>query len=185
MVTTEYTGLESFSGFDNYAAQSHNTCGQAVIASMIRYANVEWKGYERADDASLLKAVVEEYGPNWPLRNWISNRRTITNALRDLRIPFREHHSPTFATAATAQATLLHALEEGHPVIVLLDVASLKLGRTFTLHWAVVYAANNEHVRLSSWGKTYEIPWQEFLAAWKVWFLTAPYRYYMIEVWKP
>jgi hypothetical protein len=179
-------GLPSFYCFDNDPASPANTCGQAVIASLVRaYAN---EGVSAISDAALLSMVSERFGPNWPFKGGATNRGIMKRALRSFGIQFHESFAPLFSSVFTSsEKRARRSIEEWlrserGPVVVLIAPHLAHLGGRFTLHWAVVYAYDQEAVRLATWGKSVRIPWADFMRAWRCWFAPSPYSFYHLRI---
>jgi hypothetical protein len=187
-----YHGLTHFFNYDNFSRQKHNTCGQAVIATLLDHSGKDPYQIERtlysAVDSKLhlpenvLAEVVRDFGPNWPIRNAVTVRSQIKRALDTYGIAYREVVHKPFRSAATSRESLEAHLRNGQPVVVLIDTYSLKLGRRFTLHWAIAFGYDDEMVSLATWGKEIKIHWTDFMRAWRCWFVTYPYNYYQIQV---
>lgn len=174
-----------FEGFDNHPDQPHNTCGQAVIASVMRHTGRIPPSFGRATDTltqrELLDSVMQHYGPHWPLRNMITHPKIIRRALNDAGIPHRVH-SRSMDASADPLTSIHRALDNGSPVIGLLDVHALELGPRFTLHWAVIVGYDDTSIYLSSWGKVYRIPNRSLIDALSPWFLPRRYQNYHIVI---
>jgi hypothetical protein len=172
--------LIDFEGFDNHPRQPHNTCGQAVIASIFQYAR-RFPFPTPDSPAELMDRVLADYGPNWPFRNMITHPKIILRALRDAGIEHKIYNRATLATSDVL-AHIRDAARNGHPVIVLLDVHALKMGKRFTLHWAVVIGYDDDAIYLSSWGRVYRIMDSDLLRAMNPWFMPRRYTSYAIVV---
>lgn len=188
-------GLAYFHSYDNHPERADNTCGQAVIASILDYLNLVPFAIERTelshhdnelhyDSRALLDFIIHEHGPNWPVMNsGVTLRKTITRALGCYSVKFEEIVKPPLTPRKVPHERLIRFLSSGKgPVIILLDAHKLGWGPRFSLHWAIAIGYNSEHVRIASWGKTYRIPWDLFMKAWRCWFLTYPYNYYQIQI---
>jgi hypothetical protein len=185
---------KSIFSYDNFSEQSHNTCGQAVIATLLDHFDVPIEGLSKVEAGAadgklhypadaILRKVTEDFGPNWPWKNAVTTRGIIKRALTHYGIRFRERHAKLFDSSDKARVALVDSLDKNQePVIVLLDIHRLGLGPRFVLHWALVVDHNSEGVTLATWGKTIDIPWRDFLGAWKCWFMPPRYRYYMLEI---
>lgn len=186
-------GPETFFNYDNYGKQPHNTCGQAVIATLLDHSGKDPYSIERSEvDAHDLRRhfpaekivgeVHRDFGPNWILRNTLTVRSQIKKALDAYEIPYHEVLHKPFQSAASAREKLESHIRSGQPVVVLVDTHAFKIGRRFTLHWCIVFAYDDESVLIATWGKTIRVSWQEFMRAWRCWFVTYPYNYYQIQV---
>lgn len=187
-------GLPHLFNYDNPPSQPHNTCGQAVIATALDLADKNPYGLTRThhsalDDgfhyppAELLGLVLRDFGPNWPVRGGITVRKQILRALRSYDIPFNEVVNPPLRGAKPAVIELTGFINKHRrPVIVLIDTHTLGMGPLFTLHWCMVYAYDETHVHIASWGKNFSVEWPLFVRAWRCWFVTWPYNYYQIQL---
>jgi hypothetical protein len=184
--TDMYHGPRSFFNYDNYAKQPNNTCGQAVIATLLDHSDKNPYSIERVGDHFPAEKIVEEvhrdFGPNWLLKNTLTVRSQIKKALTAYEIPHQEVVHKPFQAAALAREKLEVHIRSGQPVIVLIDTHSAKLGGRFTLHWCIVFGYDNDGVSIATWGKNIRMDWQTFMRAWRCWFVTYPYNYYQIHV---
>ena len=187
-----YYGQRKFFNYDNYAKQPNNTCGQAVIATLLDHSGKDPYGIDRdhicADHHTHFKPekivaeVLRDFGPNWLLRNTLTVRSQIKKALTAYEIPFQEVVHKPFRSAAVAREQLETHVRAGQPVVVLIDTHAAKLGGRFTLHWCIVFGYDDDGVSVATWGKNIRISWDEFMRAWRCWFVTYPYNYYQIQV---
>ena len=188
-----YYGRESFFNYDNFEEQSHNTCGQAVIATILDHSGKDpyqiERRFEAREDATLhfspqriLSEVVRDFGPNWVVKNSLTVRSQIKKALDTYEIDYREVVHKPLRPAAIARESLEAHLRQSQPVVVLIDTHALKMGRRFTLHWCIAFGYDEEGISIATWGKNIRIPWHDFMRAWRCWFVTYPYNYYQIQV---
>jgi hypothetical protein len=188
-----YHGPRTYFNYDNYAKQPNNTCGQAVIATLLDQSgkdpySIERDHFHQQDQRAhfapdkIVAEVHRDFGPNWLLKNTLTVRSQIKKALTAYEIGYEEVVHKPFRSAATAREKLEAHIRTGQPVIVLIDTHSAKLGGRFTLHWCIVFGYDDEGVSIATWGKNIRVPWDTFMRAWKCWFVTYPYNYYQIHV---
>lgn len=174
-----------FQGFDNHPRQPSNTCGQAVVTAILHHTK-RYPFAEIADPELLFDRVLEEYGPNWPWRNAATHPRIIRRAFDDAKIAYVEHSRAALGVLDAAYV-IRDAIDDGKPIVVLLDMHALGDGPLFSLHWAVVVGYDVAHdgsmtIVLSSWGRTYRLSCSAFKRAFTPWFLPKRYRNYMLVI---
>lgn len=187
-----YHGRASFFNYNNFPEQKHNTCGQAVIATLLDHSGkdpyqIERNAYSSLDLKShfpdtILREVIRDFGPNWPLKNVMTVRSQIKRALDAYDIPYKEVVHKPFRSVAHSREQLEAHVRQMQSAVVLFDTHALKMGSRFTLHWAIVFGYDDDHVSIATWGKNIRIPWTDFLRAWRCWFVTYPYNYYQLQV---
>lgn len=188
-------GLPYFFNYDNFSKQASNTCGQAVIASLLDFLDknpfeLSRDFHSPIDDRhhyapdEVLTKVVERFGPNWPIKGGMTVRKQIKRALTAFGIEFTEIKHPFLTPPKEAINRLIcHVSSQQMPAIVLLDAHQLdKKASRFTLHWAIVYAFDTRHVHIATWGKNIAVTWQTFIKSWRCKWITYPYNYYQIQV---
>lgn len=173
-----------YPGYDNHPLQQSNTCGQAVIASVFEHTG-QYPFARPADRRAAIDAVLAHYGPNWPLRNMVTHPNIIRRALTDAHIPHIVHTRRTLGVV-DAMPILISAIDHAQPVVVLLDLHAIGMGKRFTLHWAVVTGYSREEngcmIHLSSWAREYKSARDDFKRAFTPYFLPSRYRNYMIVI---
>lgn len=190
-------GLPHFFGYNNYAIQEWNTCGQAVIASFVNWTGKnpyklqkKWRGPDgntHYDPTELIGRVFKDFGPNWPWMNGVTVRETIMGAFNQYGIKNSEWFPGAFSNGDDARAQLTDWIAKyKKPVIVLVDTGKPIFGGSganFGLHWCTVYAYDDHGVRIATWDKSYTVPWKPFMEAWHCWFLPYPNNFYAIRAW--
>jgi hypothetical protein len=169
-----------FKGFDNHPRQPQNTCGQAVIASVLHYRQ-KYPGAVPPTSEALLDDVLLRYGPNWPIRNCMTHPSIILRALSEAGVTHTGHSRRSLGVL-DALTVLEQSIDRGAPVIVLLHLYPLKMAKPFILHWCVVIGYDADHIILSSWGKEYSIARSAMRHAMKPMFLPRSLREYMIVI---
>lgn len=186
-----YHGPQDFFNYDNYAKQPHNTCGQAVIATLLDHSGKDPYSIERIESSdpalhfpadAIIHEVHRDFGPNWILKNTLTVRSQIKKALTAYEIPYTEVVHKPFRSAAMARERLEEQLRSGQPAVILIDTRTLKMGGLFTLHWLIAFGYDDETIAVATWGKNIRIPWDDFMRAWRCWFVTYPYNYYQLHV---
>lgn len=188
-----YHGPDTFFNYDNYARQPNNTCGQAVIATLLDHSGkdpyqIGRTSFDARDQQhhfpadKIVAEVHRDFGPNWLLKNTLTVRSQIKKALTTYEIPYQEVVHKPLQAASQAREMLETHIRSQQPVIVLIDTHAAKLGGRFTLHWCIVFGYDDEGVSIATWGKNIRVDWPTFMRAWKCWFVTYPYNYYQIQV---
>ncbi|MES2573827.1 MAG: hypothetical protein V4572_02695 [Bacteroidota bacterium] len=193
--SSEKVGLSNFFCYNNYQAQSYNTCGQAVIASYIDHfgknpysLSKTYRGHDgnlHFNPNQILSKVFNDFGPNWPWKNGITVRETIMAAFNSYGINNHQWHPGTFSDGQDSKKELVNWISNYRlPVIVLVDAGKSWLsGSHFSLHWCVVYGFDDDNVYIATWEDTLSVSWADFMDAWHCWFLPWPNNYYQIRAW--
>jgi hypothetical protein len=117
----------------------------------------------------------------------VTHPRIIQRALSDASIAYTVHSRKSLGVV-DALPLIVSAIESKKPVVVLLDLHAIGMGRRFTLHWAVVTGYSRSPrsgeclLHLSSWAREYKISRDDFKRAFTPAFLPPRYRNYMIVI---
>lgn len=188
-------GLPNFFCYNNYQAQSYNTCGQAVIASYVDYLgknpyslSKSYRGHDgnmHFDPNQILSNVFKDFGPNWPWQNGVTVRETIMAAFKQYGISNNEWYPGAFSNGQDSKTELVNWISNYRlPVTVLLDAGKPWLGgNNYSLHWCIVYGFDNSNVYIATWEQTLTVSWNDFMDAWHCWFLPYPNNFYQIRAW--
>lgn len=188
-------GMSNFFCYNNYQAQTYNTCGQAVIASIVDYFGKNPYGLSKIytghdgklhfDPNQILYKVFNDFGPNWPWQNGATVPETIMAAFKKYGIITNEYYPGSFSDGQDSKKELVNWISKyGLPVIVLLDAGKSWLGgSSFSVHWCIVYAYDNNNVYIATWERTLSVSWLNFMDAWHCWFLPYPNNYHQIRAW--
>ncbi len=200
---TPWRGLSRFFTYYNLSyppADRAVSCGHACIVSIHDFFGRidlpdhqrQHRGAGQADDGKLHfdnDTVVGAMFRRYPPTNWLgirfSPRETIRAALHSHGIPSSEAHPAlvggTDARFEWAMGHLRQALMRRRaPVITLLDMKPLWGDNA--LHWGMVMAVNDTHVRVASWGQTFDFDHETFKAGWHCEGWIFPNNFYAIYV---
>ena len=150
---------------ENVLPRHWNTCGQAAVATVLRHRNAgPWALDARTTDEAALDAIVRRFPPDVPFSLGTSAFRMVS-ALRGHGVGAELAHGGLFAhRGPRVRERVMATLARGELVPVCVDDGRLG-GAPFSAHWAVVFAAGEDGVRLGNC-RVARLDWDAFWRAW-------------------